>query len=132
MSLRPFAILAVIAAVAPGLAHAETRDDYFSNLERYQYAAPQAAPQAAPRHWRAVRKQVATAPGAAPIRNNRGQNVGYAWVGGKVGRSAFDDPDLVRSDNFSGGLSTEPGGGDPNLLPSDQPGGGVLNLWMRF
>jgi hypothetical protein len=128
MSLRPFAILAVIAAAAPGIARAETRDDYFNNLEQYQYAAPQPAQ----RDWRTVKKQVATAPGAAPIQNNRGKDVGYAWVGGKVGSRAFDDPDLVRSNNFAGGLSTEPGGGDPDLLPPDRPGGGVLNLWMQF
>jgi hypothetical protein len=133
MSSRSARLLVAAAAIA-GLAAAtqaraeNARSDYFDNLQQYQYNAPQPVQ----RDWRTVQKQVATAPGSSAIKNNRGKDVGYAWVGGKVGSRAFDDPDLARSNNFSGGLSTEPGGGDPDLLPTDQPGGGVLNLWMRF
>ena len=130
MSARLIAGLASVAMLGSfSQVRAENaRSDYFDNLQQYQYnAAPPVQ-----RDWRTVQKQVATAPGASAIKNNRGKDVGYAWVGGKVGRRAFDDPDLARSNNFSGGLATEPGGGDPDLLPPDQPGGGVLNLWMRF
>lgn len=132
MQHRSIARLCLCGVALAGLtatAQAENLNaDYFNNLEQYQYKAQQQVQ----RDYRTVQKQVATAPAAAPLKGSKGKDSGYLWVGGKVGNRAFDDPDLVRSNNFAGGLATEPGGGDPDMLPDDRPGGGVLNLWMRF
>ncbi|MFO1089295.1 MAG: hypothetical protein U1E46_06905 [Hyphomicrobiales bacterium] len=126
-------VFACAVASFTGATLAETKDNYWNNLSQYQYTPTQqynstqyGATQQVQKQTRQVQKQVATAPVAAPLKGNTGKTQGYFWVGGKSDR-AFDDPDLAKTDNLTGDPDDTGWGDGPQ-----RPGGGVLNLWMKF